>query len=134
MPADMAPSPMAEVARHRHAERRRDRGRGMRRPERVEVAFRPPRESGKAAGRPQRPDAVAPPGQNLVWIGLMPDIPDQPVARRIEDIVQRHRQLDHAQPGSEMPAGHRHRRDRLLPQFVGNLFQRRFRQASKVFR
>ena len=59
---------------------------------------------------------VAPAGQDLVRVGLVADVPDQPVVRRVEDVVQGHGQLDHAQPGAEMPAGHRDRVDRLLPQ------------------
>ena len=45
----------------------------------------------------KRADAVAPPGEDLVRIGLVADIPDQPVARRVEDVMQRDGQLDHAQ-------------------------------------
>ena len=51
----------------------------------------------------------------------MADVPDQPVARRVEDIVQRDRELDDAEPGAEMAAGHRHRVDGLGAQFVGDL-------------
>ena len=53
----------------------------------------------------------------------MADVPDQPVARRVEDVMQRHRQLDDAEPGAEMPAGDRNRVDRLGAQFVGELTQ-----------
>ena len=62
--------------------------------------------------KPDRPppwrsgaDAIAPPGQDLVRIGLMADVPDQPVARRIEHRVEGNRQLDHAERGAEMAAG-----------------------------
>ena len=61
----------------------------------------------------RRADAVAPAGEDLVRIGLVADIPDQPVARRVEDVVQRDRQLDDAEPGAEMAAGDRDRGDRL---------------------
>ncbi len=47
---------------------------------------------------------VAPPGQHLVRIGLVADIPDQPVVRRVEHVVQRHGQLDRAQIGGKMTA------------------------------
>ena len=123
-----------EIAGDRHPERRRDRCRCMRRAERVVFAFGPPRETGKAAGRSQGPDAVAPPGQDLVGIGLVADVPDQPVARRVEDVVQSHRQLDHAEARAEMPAGDRDRRDRLAPKFVRHLPQVGFRQAPEVVR
>ena len=62
-------------------------------------------EAGKAAARAQRMDAVAPAGENLVRIGLMADVPDQPIARRIEDIMERDRQFDDAEPGAQMAPG-----------------------------
>ena len=108
-----------QVTRHRHAEAGGDRGRAVRRAERIVVAFRPPGETAEAAALAQRADAVAPPGQDLVRIGLMANIPDQPVARRIEDMMDRHRQLDHAEAGAQMTAGARHRVDGLAAQIVG---------------
>ena len=119
-----------EVARHRHAERRRDRGRAVRRAERVVFALRPLGEPGQPAALADRADAVAPAGQDLVRIGLMADIPDQPVVRRVEDIVQRHGQLDDAEPGAEMAAGDRDRIDQLGAQLVGDLAQIRLRAAG----
>ncbi len=118
-----------EVARHRHAEAGRDRGRGMRRAERVVFALGALGEAGQPAALAQRADAVAPAGEDLVRIGLMADVPDQPVARRVEHVVQRHRQLDHAEPGAEMAAGDRDRVDRLGAQLVGELAQVAGRQA-----
>ena len=56
-----------------------------------------PGEAGQAAALAQGADAVAPAGQDLVRIGLVADIPDQPVARRVEHSVDRDGQLDHAQ-------------------------------------
>jgi hypothetical protein len=53
----------------------------------------------------------------------MADVPDHAVARRIEQIMQRDGQLDHAEAGAEMAAGDRHGVDRLLAQFVGELAQ-----------
>ncbi len=76
-----------EVARHRHAEGGRNRGRGMGSTERVILAFGPLGETGKPAALPQRANAVAPAGQDLVRIGLVADIPDQAVVRRVEHIV-----------------------------------------------
>ena len=87
--------------------------------ERVVFAFRAFGEAGQAAALAQGADAVAAAGENLVRIGLMADVPDQPVARRVEHIVQRDRQLDDAEAGAEMAAGNRHRLDGFLAQFVG---------------
>ncbi len=69
----------------------------MRRAERVVFALGALGEAGQAAALAQRADAVAPAGQDLVRIGLVADVPDQPVARRVEDVVQRDGQLDDAE-------------------------------------
>ena len=66
-------------------------------------------------------DAVAPAGENLVRISLVADVPDQPVGRRVEDMVQRDGQFDHAEPGAEMAAGLGDRVDGLGAQFIGQL-------------
>ena len=95
----------------------------MRRAERVVVALGALGEAGQPARLAQGADALAPPGQDLVWIGLVADIPDQSVARRVEDMVQRHGQLDHAEPGAEMAAGDGDGVDRLEPELVGDLPQ-----------
>ena len=96
------------------AQRGRDRGRAVRRAERVVFALAALGEAGKAAAHAQGADAVAPAGQDLVRIALVADVPDQPVVRRVEHIMDRDGQLDHAEPGAEMAAGDRDRRDRLL--------------------
>ena len=59
-------------------------------------------------------------------IGLVADVPDQPIGRRVEDIMQRDRQLDNAEAGAKVTAGDRDRVDRFLPQFVGKLAQLAF--------
>ena len=91
--------------------------------ERVVFALGALGEAGEPAAHAQRADAVAPAGQDLVRIGLVADVPDQAVVRRVEHIVQRDRQLDHAEPGAEMAAGDRDRVDGLLAQLVGDLPQ-----------
>ena len=64
----------------------------------------------------------------------MADIPDQPVVGRVEHVVQRHRQLDHAEPGAEMAAGDRDGIDRLGAQLVRELAQAVLGQAPQVGR
>ena len=86
----------------------------MRGAERVVFALRALGEAGQPAALSQGADAVAPAGQNLMRIGLMPDVPDQPVNRRVEHVMQRHREFHHAKPGPQMPAGRRHSVDRLV--------------------
>src|SRR3546814_16351783 len=53
-------------------------------------------ESGEAAALAQGADAVAPAGEDLVRIALMRDVPVQLVPRRLDHVVQRGSQLDHA--------------------------------------
>ena len=106
----------------------------MRRAERVVFAFGALGEAGQAAALAQGPDAVAPAGEDLVRIGLMPHIPDQPVPRRVEHIMQRDRQFDDPEAGPEVPAGDRDRTDRLGAQLVGQLPQGRLWQAAQVVR
>jgi hypothetical protein len=91
-------------------------------------------EAGQASALAQRADAVAPAGENLVRVGLMPDVPDQPVARGVEHMMQRHRQLDHAEPGAQVTARHRHRINGLAPQLVGELSEVSLRQPPQVLR
>src|SRR3546814_5557487 len=98
----------AKVARHREAEAGRDRGRAVRRAEGVVDALLAAGESGEAAALAQGADAVAPAGEDLVRIALMRDVPDQLVPRRLEHVVQRGSQLDHAEAGTKVAAGHRH--------------------------
>jgi len=110
-----------EVARHRHAERGGNRGRGVGGAERIVIAFGPLGEAGQAAAGAQRADAVPAAGQDLVRIGLVADVPDQAVARGVEDVMDGRGQFDDAEAGAEMPAGDGNRVDGLLPQFIGDL-------------
>ena len=93
----------------------------MRGAERVVFAFGALGEAGQAVAHPQRADAVAAAGEDLVGIGLMADVPDQAVPRRVEHVVQGDRELDDAEPGAEMAAGDRDRIDRLGAQLVRDL-------------
>ena len=102
----------------------------MRRAERVVLALGALGEAGQAAALAQRADAVAPAGQDLVRIGLVADVPDQPVARRVEDVVERDRQLDDAEAGAEMAAGDRDGVDGLGAQLVGELRAAASREAG----
>ena len=89
----------------------------------VVLAFGPAGEAGEATALAQRADPVAPPGQYLMRIGLVTDVPNQFVIGGIEDVMQGNRQLDHAETGSKMAARNCNRVDGLGAQFVGNLLQ-----------
>ena len=75
----------------------------MRGAERVVVALGALGETREAAALAQGADAVAPAGEDLVRIGLVADVPDQPVARGVEDPVQGDGQLDDAKAGARWP-------------------------------
>ena len=64
---------------------------------------------------------LAPAGQHLVRIGLVADVPDQPVVRRVEDIVQRDGEFDRAEAGGEMTAHLADRVDQVLAQLAREL-------------
>ena len=89
-------------------------------------------EAGQVPALTQGPDPVTPAGKDLVWIGLVPHIPDQPVARSIENMMQRDRQLHDPETRPEVPARDRNGTDRLGAQLVRQLPQRGLRQAAQV--
>ena len=95
----------------------------MRGAERIVFALGALGETGKPAALAQGADAVAASGEDFVRIALVADVPDQPVVRRVEDVMQRYRQFDDTKPGAEMSAGLGHRADELNPQFVRDLPQ-----------
>ncbi len=51
----------------------------------------------------------------------MTDIPNEPVVRSIEDIVQSYGELDNAETRAQMPACHGHGVDGVLAQLLGEL-------------
>ncbi len=105
----------------------------MRGAERIVFALRPLGEAGQAAALAQGADAIAPPGQDLVRIALVPNVPDQAVARRIEHVMQGHREFDDAEAGTEMAAGLCHGVDQVLSQFIGDLAQPIGLEPAQIF-
>ena len=124
----------AKIARDGKAKRRADRGRGMRRTERIIGALRPFGEATQTTLFAQRANAVAPPGQDLVRIALMRDVPDQLVARRVEHGVQRNGQFHHAETRAQVTARLADRTDRLSTQLVSKTAQLWIRKAFHVGR
>ena len=88
----------------RHAERRTDRGARMTDAERVVLAFEATRERREAALVLDGLQPLAATGQQLVRVGLVTDVPDQAVVRRVENVVQRDREFDRAETGGEVTA------------------------------
>ncbi|GHE47751.1 hypothetical protein GCM10019059_03120 [Camelimonas fluminis] len=98
----------------------------------VVFALGPFGEAGEAINLAQGADAVAPSGQDFVRIGLVADVPDNAVVRRVEDIMEGDGQLDHAKPGAKMAAGDRDRINGFGAQFVGDLRQIAFGERPQV--
>ena len=67
-------------------------------------------------------DFIAPSGQDFMRVGLMPNIPDNFIAWRLEYMMQRHGELDHSQSSTQMAAGNSDGINRLAAQIVGKLF------------
>ncbi len=82
-------------------------------------ALLPARIPGQAAVLAEGREAVGAPGEDLVYICLVPDVPDDGVVRAVEDAVQRQRQLDDPEVGGQVPAGLRHLLDEVPADGVG---------------
>ena len=67
-------------------------------------------------------------------VGLVADVPDQPVIRGVEDVMQGHGQLDHPEASAEMPARLPDRIQQVLTQLVGQGFQLGFAQTAQLVR
>jgi hypothetical protein len=113
MPALIAPSPITAMTWFLSPFR--SRATAMPSPAEIEVELcAAPNGSYSLSARRVKPDRPPPwrnvrmrsrPGQDLVRIGLMADIPDQPVARRVEDVMEPNGELDDTESGTEMAAG-----------------------------
>ena len=101
-------------------------------PKRVIIGLAPLGEAGQTALLAERFDSVAATGQDLVRIGLVANIPDQPVMRCLEHIMQRHRQLDDAEPGTKMAACLRHGANGGIAQLGGEPLKIALRQAAQI--
>ena len=93
----------------------------MGRAEGIVFAFRALGEAGQAVPLAQGADPVPAPGEDLVRIGLVADVPDQDVLGRLEHGMQGHRQFHDAQARAQMTAGDRNGVDGLRPQLVSDL-------------
>src|SRR5947209_7510252 len=120
------------VAGDGHAERRRQRGRGVARAERVELRLVAPQEAGDAAVLLDRRQELPAARQDFVRISLVAHVPDEAVARRVEGVVQGDGQLDRAQRSAGVAAHARHGFQNVLADFVGGLLQLFGAQAAQV--
>ena len=89
--------PVAKVAGGRQALADRQAGPRVAAVEDVVLRLAAPREAADAADLAERPEPLEPAGQELVRVGLVAGVPDDPVAGRFEQPVQGDRQLDDAE-------------------------------------
>src|SRR5437588_10528536 len=141
MPALIAPSPITAMTLRFSP--LKSRATAMPSPEEIEVELcAAPNGSYSLSDRLVKPDRPPPwrivrmrsrrPVRILWGVGLMADIPDQPIVRRVEHVMQPHGQLDHPEPRTKMAAGDRDGVDQLGAQLVGNLPQIGFGQPPQV--
>lgn len=91
-------------------------------------------EAREATALAQCADAIAPPRQNLMRVGLMADIPNDNVARRVEYVVQRNGEFDHTEARSEVPTRDAHSINGLSAEFIGQLPKLGFFQVPEIVR
>ena len=93
-----------QIARLRHAECGGNRRAGVAGAERIVRRLAAHREAGESAALADRAEALAAAGQNLVDVRLMADVPHQLVRRKVEHAMERERELDDAEVGSQVAA------------------------------
>ena len=120
--------------RDRHTERCADRGAGMPNPKGVVLALATRWKRCKAARLLDGMQLIAPSGQYLMRIGLMADIPNEAVVRRVEHIMQRDGELDRPETGGKMAATGTDAVDEELSQLVGQGLELAERQPAQVRR
>ena len=98
-----------------------DRGRGVAGAHDVVRGLGDRAERRQPAVLADRAQLVAAAGEDLVRVGLVADVPEDLVARGVEQRVQRHRQLAGAEVGAEVPADLADRVDDVLAHLLGEL-------------
>ena len=132
-PPVSAPSPidrdhlavLADAAAHGllDADRVGDRGRGVAGAHDVVLGLDDRAERGEAAVLADRVELVAAAGEHLVRVGLVADVPEHLVARRVEQAVERDGDLAGAEVGAEVAADLADRVDDQLAHLLGDLLQ-----------
>ena len=125
---------LGELRGHRHAERGADRGARVADAEGVVFAFGARRERREPAALLDGVELVAPAGEHLVRIGLVADVPHQPVARRFENVVQGDGELDRAEPRGEMSAARGDALDQVVAQLVADFAEPVFGMCAQICR
>ncbi len=111
-----------------------DRGRGVSGAHDVVRRLGDRAERGEAAVLADRVQLVAAAGQHLVRVGLVADVPEDLVARGVEQRVQCDRELAGAEVGAEVAADLAHRVDDVLADLLGQLAELVLGQPVQVAR
>jgi hypothetical protein len=96
--------------------------------------LRATREAADAIELAKRPEALEPAGQELVRVGLVAGVPDDPIAWRFEEPVQDDRELDDAERAAEVSAGAGDRIDDRLTDLACQHFELGVGEAAQVGR
>ena len=114
----------AQVAGGGHAQGGRESGAGVAGAERIVRALGPVEKTARPAGLAELAEKLtAPAGEQFVDIALMGDVEDKLVLGRIEDAMQRQRELDDTQIRADMSAIPGCDGDEFLPDLLGQLRQ-----------
>ena len=120
---DLAVVPHAPAHGLLEAHRVGDRGGGVAGAHDVVLGLVDRAEGREAAVLADRVQAVATAGEHLVGVGLVADVPQHLVGGRVEQAVQRHRQLAGAEVRAEVPADLADRVDDQLADLLGHLLE-----------
>ena len=90
---------------------------------RVCRGFPAPGEAGDSLAAAQRAELGIPPGQQLVRVSLVTDVPDNPVGFHVKNKMQRRRQLYRAEIGGQVSPGFGDGTQNAAPQLPAELFQ-----------
>ena len=104
----------------------------MSRVEHVVFGFLSPEKTAETVVLPDSWELISPAGEDLVGVGLMANVDDQLVVRRVECVVQRDNQFDRSQARPGMPADLGKCFNHILANFVSERLELRLRQFPQV--
>jgi hypothetical protein len=84
-------------------------------------AFLPARVTGEPAKAAQGREVVPSSRDQLVDVGLVPDVPDDPITGAVECTMQGESEFDHSQIGAEMASGASNLVDQKLADLLAEL-------------
>jgi len=100
----------------------------------IEAALAALEVAGHAVLLAQAVEIVVTAGDQLVGIGLMTHVPDDPIVVEIEGLIQGKGELDHAQTGAEVTATGTHHLEMALADLAGDSLELGGAQAMQLIR